>query len=132
MSAIPITVEVTGPVKYLNANRALHWSEKARLTRAWRAAASAHTRAVIGPRKRPLLKAATLSVVVVFPDARRRDAHNVSLKAAIDGAIDARILSDDDDERLISVTVTSRITPKARPALIMTWTPAPTPPEGTP
>ena len=72
---------------------------------------------------------------MVFPNARRRDAHNTwpSIKACVDGAIDARIAADDRDSCLLAVTVTGLVRVKARPLLLMTWTPAdPHAPAGVP
>lgn len=46
---------------------------------------------------------AHLTVAIGWPDKRRRDAHNLmpTLKALIDGYVDAGLLPDDDDEHLV-------------------------------
>jgi crossover junction endodeoxyribonuclease RusA len=46
---------------------------------------------------------AHLTVTIGWPDKRRRDAHNIfpTIKALIDGMVDAGLLPDDDDKHLI-------------------------------
>lgn len=93
MSTITFAVP-TGRI--LNANQRSHWAKRAELTRFLRAEAMLH--AIDHPR----MDRAHLTVHVGWPDKRRRDVHNIfpTIKAAIDGFIDAGLLPDDSDAHL--------------------------------
>lgn len=80
----------------LTLNQRLHWRPKADITAALR---------LIGQRAgrdTTRYQAAHAVVTVTWPDRRRRDAHNVmpTVKALIDGLVDAGVLPDDDDRHL--------------------------------
>lgn len=96
------TVTVPLPaMPYLNSNQRLHWATKARRTRAIRDAAWYVTRAL---KEQPMEKAEITAVI--HPKTNRRfDPHNFqpTVKAAIDGIVDARLIADDDATRLVSV-----------------------------
>lgn len=85
------------PSELLNANQNEFWAKKARKVKALR-----HRSKIAHRRTRPMNRA-HLTVHVGWPDTRRRDVANwsPSFKAAIDGAIDAGVLRDDDDAHLI-------------------------------
>lgn len=82
----------------INANHRMHWAKKAEKTKAirWRARWAAKTSGI----KR--MDQAHLTVHIHWPDKRRRDEHNITptIKAAIDGLIDAGLLPDDSGDYL--------------------------------
>lgn len=86
----------------LTANERPHWSRRAAITGAIRAAAAALARTG----KIPPLTQAWITVVLHPHNRRRLDPHNwgPSAKAAIDGLVDADVLPDDDSQHLIAVT----------------------------
>lgn len=93
------TVELPPGVQLLNANQRLHWRKKAPITRALREAS-----AILARQARiPTLARAHIVGEYRPPDRRRRDVANLypSFKAAIDGLVDAAVLDDDDDTRLV-------------------------------
>ena len=81
----------------LSANGRDHWAKKARVTAALRALGKHQARVNGTPMER-----AHLTVHVGWPDKRRRDVSNIepTLKALIDGCVDAGLLPDDDDTHL--------------------------------
>ncbi|MFG2001749.1 hypothetical protein ACGFNU_21620 [Spirillospora sp. NPDC048911] len=83
----------------LNANRQLHWSQKARIVRQLRSDAYFIAKYV----KVPPLKRARIDAYYCPPPARRtRDAANwqPTFKAQVDGIVDAGVLPDDDHTHL--------------------------------
>jgi len=93
-----ILVRITLPLPppELRSNARCHWAAKARATRKYRADAYVLTRVAMGS-ERHMLKDATGAVTFLFGDHRSRDRINLnmSLKAAIDGMVDAGLLLDD-------------------------------------
>ena len=90
------------PADRLNMNGRVHWHVRARLTKLWRAAAWAAALKHLGEgpaaRQRP-----PCMVRVSFPTSRpnqRRDPHNwaPTVKAIVDGLVDARVWPDDNDQ----------------------------------
>jgi hypothetical protein len=85
----------------LTSNTKAHWATKARHTKVIRDMAwimAKHQRVQLMP-------AATLEVVTKWPDHRVRDAENIAptSKAAIDGCVDAGLLTDDSSRYLTHV-----------------------------
>jgi len=82
----------------LTANQRMHWRKKAKLTAAIRELAYVQTRTF----KATPMQAAHCLVELSWPDKRRRDAHNLmpTIKACIDGIVDANLLPDDSDRHL--------------------------------
>ena len=96
------TITVALPaMPYLNSNQRLHWATKARKTKAIRDAATLITRNL---RQQPM-GAVEITAVIHPKTARRFDPHNFqpTVKAAIDGIVDAQLIADDDATRLVSV-----------------------------
>lgn len=95
----------------LSANGRQHWREKAALTKALRTKSRMLHR---GVRQWHDVEAAHLTVWVTWPDRRRRDVANLAptIKALVDGAVDAGILTDDSDRHLIGpdLRVTDHVT----------------------
>lgn len=82
----------------LTANQRMHWRKKAQRTKAIRELAAVQTRTF----KAEPMEAAHCLVELTWPDRRRRDAHNLmpTIKACIDGIVDAKLLPDDSDKHL--------------------------------
>ena len=77
---------------WLSANVNPHWAAKARRTR--------HLRQLgfMAARKQPAMDRANLAAVISYPTARRADPSNAAptVKALLDGIVDAGVLPDDD------------------------------------
>lgn len=85
-----------GPLMSLNDRQ--HWAVRARATKAWRTAA--YFAAVQhGPKDKPLSRS-VITVALPVQARRRRDPHNYAptLKACIDGMVDADLWPDDTPE----------------------------------
>ena len=82
--------------RILNANQRLHWAKRSAMTKFLRTEASLHAHGL------PAMERAHLTVAVGWPDKRRRDAMNLhpTIKACVDGFVDAGLIFDDDDTRL--------------------------------
>jgi crossover junction endodeoxyribonuclease RusA len=93
------TVELPVGLPLLNANHRGHWSKRSGRTKAIRTAAWLLTRDAGVPHL------ARAYVVAEYrpPNRRTRDVHNLypSAKAAVDGVVDAGVLTDDSDAYLI-------------------------------
>lgn len=83
----------------LTANQRLHHMERARRSKLARNAGAMTVLAW----NAPAMTRAHVTVTVSWPDGRRRDVHNLfpTIKAHIDGFVDAGLLPDDDDKHLI-------------------------------
>lgn len=96
MTAVLVTV---GKANLLTMNGRYHHQARARVTRVLRLAGSLAATSQGLPR----FERAHVVVHVSWPDRRRRDVHNIfpTIKALIDGFVDAECLPDDDDRHLI-------------------------------
>lgn len=129
MTAEPVGAEsaqfvLTLPLTALhNSNHRVHWAVKARKEREMRQLAKAACMRLPAVFFGPV----DLDVTFAFPDNRRRDVDNLSLKGAIDGIVDARVLDDDDTSCLASVRRSSSPTkaPKGHVTLTFTLTARP-------
>lgn len=85
----------------ISANARIHWAKKAEKTKSLRN--RAYLVAWEARLETPAFDLVRLEVRIGWPDKRRRDAANLSptLKALIDGFVDAGLLPDDDDQHLI-------------------------------
>lgn len=95
MTSMTITVHASN---LLTANQRLHWARKAAMTKVLRHTGAINAQAQgIAPMDR-----AHLTVYVSWQNARRRDVANISptIKALVDGIVEAGILPDDDDLHL--------------------------------
>jgi hypothetical protein len=101
-----------------SSNHREHWAVVAKKAAAMRMSARFACNAL--PR---LTAPVTLTVTFAWPDRRRRDLDNVSIKAAIDGATDAGIIPDDRSTVLRSVTreCAESLAPKGYVALTFTF-----------
>lgn len=110
----------------LTSNQArVHWATRARRVKNIRTAAHmVCQRFAFEP-----LPPVTCEVEVTWPDRRRRDTHNLqpSVKAAIDGIVDAGLLKDDSDEHLKALTFTASQDTHRKPGIAcflkLTFTP---------
>ncbi|NND75987.1 MAG: hypothetical protein HKN44_13375 [Ilumatobacter sp.] len=99
------TVSFLPPAKRLSMNDRPHWRTRHRLTKLWRHAA--HTAACAQLGRAPSERARGACMVrVEFPVAdpgRRRDPHNQAptVKAIIDGLVDAAVWPDDTDDHVV-------------------------------
>jgi crossover junction endodeoxyribonuclease RusA len=111
----------------MTSNQRPHWATKARHTRVVRDMAWVLAKA----QRVQLMPAATLEVVTKWSDHRVRDAENIAptSKAAIDGCVQAGLLTDDSSEYLKSVTFSidpeTHKTPGVACFLTMTFTEVP-------
>jgi crossover junction endodeoxyribonuclease RusA len=86
-------VTFPAPAPPLNLNSREHWAPRARKTKAWRTAACLAARAAkVGPQG-----PAAVRVTIPFSRGARRDPHNFvpTVKAVIDGLVDAGLWPDD-------------------------------------
>lgn len=100
----------------LNANQRLHWAQRAKISKAirWQAYGKAAQALINNPLG--VFDRGHVTVWVAYPDRRRRDVHNLypTIKAAIDGIVDAGVLPDDSDKHLIGpdLRVPDHLAPK--------------------
>ena len=94
-------IHFPAPAERLSMNGRDHWGKKARITAEWRSAAKVWALNAVShglPRPQP---PCNVRVVFGVPDpGRRRDPHNLAptVKAIIDGLVDARLFPDDTAE----------------------------------
>lgn len=98
MSEWKLQLVKVGP--WLSMNDRPHWAERARGTRAWRAAALWSARAARLPVGLDLVR---VEIWVHKTTARKYDAGNLqpTAKAVVDGLVDYGLVPDDDNEHLI-------------------------------
>lgn len=101
---IDTTLVFRPPAERLNMNDRMHWSDKAKLTAAWKTAAWAVANNM---RRHPsfVQPEGLVSVRVSFPVRSlktRRDPHNMAptVKAVVDGIVTAGVLVDDSSEHV--------------------------------
>lgn len=94
------------PAVWLTANQRLHWSTRMRRTRMLRALAASEARITGAAGKR--LGASTVTAMIGYPTQTRADPANAAptVKAIIDGLVDARVWDDDDHRHIPSVAFT--------------------------
>lgn len=85
------------PDEWITDNQREHWAVTAAKTRTWRAASAAYARAAGIPH----LDRAHILAELCFTSTHRRDPDNYSVKAAVDGLVDAGVFDDDDHTRVI-------------------------------
>jgi crossover junction endodeoxyribonuclease RusA len=99
------TVLVVPPCKWMNSNeRYSHWSQRSGPTKEWREATAEAAR----DNGVPAMERATITAVVRRADRRTdTDAQNryPTIKAAVDGLVDARVLPDDKDAHVLALTI---------------------------
>jgi crossover junction endodeoxyribonuclease RusA len=98
------TLTIPAPTQWVSANDRSHWASKARLVKVWREAAAVHARAAKLPH---ITEPVHITGWVHRTETRRADAHNriLTVKAVIDGLVDAGVLTDDNDKHVTAVTM---------------------------
>lgn len=86
----------------LSANDRRHWATRSKLTRHWRGVALVACKSAINRGDLCRMDSAQIDVWFSFPTNQRRDVGNLypTVKACVDGLVDAGLLPDDDDEHL--------------------------------
>lgn len=92
-----LIVAFPAPAQLMTLNQRHHWAVRSQLTKRWRNTAAQAAWQIPQPRRQP---PATVELVLPVADQRRRDPHNYSptLKAVIDGLVDAGLWPDDTPE----------------------------------
>ena len=105
MTRHTLTIQVHKAI-WLTANQRLHWSTRMRRTRMLRAYAASEAR-IHGLAYRRL-GPCVVTAVIGYPTATRADPANAAptVKAIIDGLVDARVWDDDDHTHIPSVAFT--------------------------
>ena len=105
-------LEITAPTRWLSANHREHWAPKNRDVQVWRRAAEVAALSHCGPlaRGRTVFvwhQPVAITATVHKSRGGRWDAHNLmpTVKACIDGLVDARVLADDSNEFLTFVGI---------------------------
>lgn len=100
-----VAVDVPWATEVVSMNARSHWTNTHRQIQALRARGAAVARAA--QPSMPRFDKATVVVYMLFPDRRRRDIQNYhkTLKALIDGMVDAGLLPDDDSQHLFGFDV---------------------------
>lgn len=85
----------------ISANSRDHWTKTAKLTKSLREMACALART----KRIPPLERVKIRAIYFPPNHRRRDMSNLfpSVKAAVDGIVDAKVLRDDSDKFVVSL-----------------------------
>lgn len=93
-----ITIDIPAPCAFINSNQRLHRMAQAKLTKAWREASAAAAHGL------PQFAGQVHITAHIFkPRAGRWDPNNLwpTVKAAVDGLVDAGLLIDDDHRHVI-------------------------------
>lgn len=92
-----MVLTINAPCEPLTSNQRLHHHKRAELTRNWR------LRTAILARKLPAVTSAHVTYWIHPTTNRRRDVANYypTIKACLDGVVDAGVLPDDDDKHVI-------------------------------
>lgn len=103
MTAREWVLDFPRPDEWVSANARDHWAVKAAKTKAWREAAATHAQAA----NIPLLHRVHFTCEPRWTTRKRRDALNIAptIKAVIDGIVDAGVIVDDADEYVTGVEV---------------------------
>lgn len=97
-------LEIPAPTQWVSANDRSHWASKARLVKEWRTSAHLWANAERLPH---ITTPVIITGWVHRTDTRRADAHNriLTVKACIDGLVDAGVLDDDSDKHVTAVVM---------------------------
>lgn len=97
-------LEIPAPTQWVSANDRSHWASKARLVKEWRTTTHLWANAEHLPH---ITQPVQITAWVHRTDTRRADAHNriLTVKACIDGLVDAGVLADDSDKHVTAVAV---------------------------
>ena len=103
MTAETYTLELVAPCEWIRSNDRRHFHAAAALTRKWRETAAWRARQERLPK---ITQPVEITAVIHRADRRKADAPNSwpSVKAAIDGLVDAGVLVDDNDTCVLATT----------------------------
>jgi hypothetical protein len=112
MSDTPATFTFRAPGPYMSMNDRDHWQAKRRKVKGWRRTAWAAAGRVAGFCPTP----ADVWIALDVPDRRRRDPHNLypTIKAIIDGMVDAGCWPDDTPEYVTTHEPTFHVVPRGQ------------------
>lgn len=98
------TISLPPATELISANGREHWTQRAKVTKHLRELAE-HDANV---KRIPELSKVKIRAIYFPPDNRRRDMSNLfpSVKAAVDGIVDAGVLLDDNDKFVLSLELT--------------------------
>ncbi len=97
-----VTLMIPAPARLLttNAERRLHWSERAEVVRSWRVAAQVYARQA----RVPALRWAEVEFAIAKRGrAADAGAHHPVTKAVLGGLVDAGVLADDDPAHVVQI-----------------------------
>lgn len=108
MSGAGVVVTFPAPGPLMSLNDRTHWAARARTTKAWRRTAARAAWRIRPPRHQPR---STVAVELPVRDRRRRDPHNYTptLKAIVDGLVDAGLWPDDTPDHVHTLEPTLRV-----------------------
>jgi len=111
-----VTIEFPQPGPLMSMNDRPHWAAKARAVRTWRTAA--YVAADATPHR--LLPPGLVELHLPVPDRRRRDPMNYAptLKACVDGLVDAGLWPDDTPEFVRTLEPTLYVVPRSAPRVV--------------
>lgn len=100
-----INLTIPAPAKWLNSNDRLHWSRRAKLTKAWRHAAHIYARQAQLPKG---LSRVRIDALVHKTTGNSFDAMNLypTLKAVVDGLVDYGLVVDDNNDHVTGPFIT--------------------------
>jgi crossover junction endodeoxyribonuclease RusA len=106
---------ILAPTMYMTMNDREHWRPHAVKVKRWRKAATAATTPSTGP-----LPPCHVGVVLEVPDRRRRDPHNYypTIKALVDGLVDAGLWPDDTPNYVTTHEPAFRVTKRGQPQYV--------------
>ena len=109
---LPLTITMRAPGRYMSMNDRDHWRTKASRTKAWRLAANITARPAAFFAPNP----ADVHVCFDVTDRRKRDGHNLypTVKAIVDGLVDACCWPDDDGRYVTTHEPTFRVVPRGQ------------------
>lgn len=92
-------VELPVGMQLMNANDREHWSKRAKVSSLIRTTARSQCKGI------PKMAKIKIKAIYYAPDNRRRDVSNLfpSVKAAVDGIVDAGVIKDDNDKYVVAL-----------------------------
>ena len=115
----PLTVTFHAPDESMNLNQRWHWAKQARVTRRWRDTAA--YAAVVAARGIPLpLGPSTIRTTIAVYGRLRRDPANYTptVKACVDGLVDAGLWPDDTPDWVETIEPRLRVIQRGMPQTI--------------
>jgi Holliday junction resolvase RusA-like endonuclease len=102
-TAYELVFPVADVKQLISANDRGHWSKNHRKTKQWRQTAQLVASSARNRGHLPLMERARIEVWFTYPTNHRRDVANLhpTVKALVDGVVDAGILPDDNDKHVL-------------------------------